>query len=74
MCCEDSATEGLYDRCQSDDLDFHSRSQMRLKLDYILTCTHYLGHYLSYYIQAWHDLELDLDFENVGNACPSWVV
>ena len=24
----------LYDRCQSDDLDLHSRSQVHLKLDY----------------------------------------
>ena len=36
VCCEDSPTEGPYDRCQSDDLDLHSRSQMRLKLDYFL--------------------------------------
>ena len=37
-CCEDSLTKGLYDRFQSDDLDLHSRSQVRLKLDYFLTC------------------------------------
>ena len=35
VCCEDS----LYDHCQSCDLDLHSRSQERLKLDYVLTCT-----------------------------------
>ena len=38
MCCEDSLTKGLYDHCQSDDLAFHSRSQVCLKLDYFLTC------------------------------------
>ena len=32
--CEDSPTKGLYDHCQSDDLELHSRSQVRLKLDY----------------------------------------
>ena len=36
--CEYQLTIGLYDYCQSDDLDFHSRSQVRLKLDYFLTC------------------------------------
>ena len=34
VCCEDSPTKGLYDHCQSDDLDLHSRSQVHLKLDY----------------------------------------
>ena len=36
VCCEDtSPTKGLYDHyCQSDDRDLHSRSQVRLKLDY----------------------------------------
>ena len=28
---------GLYDHCQSYDLDLHSRSQVHLKLDYFLT-------------------------------------
>ena len=23
VCCEDSLTKGLYDHCQSDDIDFH---------------------------------------------------
>ena len=27
VCCEDNLTKGLYNVCQSDDLDFHSRSQ-----------------------------------------------
>ena len=27
-----------YDHCQSDDLDLHTRSQVRLKRDYVLTC------------------------------------
>ena len=43
-----------YDHCQSDDLDFHSRSQMCLKLDYFFNLQ-YLGQYLSCYIQTWHD-------------------
>ena len=34
VCCEDSLTKGLYNLCQSDDLDLHSRSQLRLKLDF----------------------------------------
>ena len=36
--CEDSPTKGLYDHCQSDDLDLRSRSQVRLKRDYFLIC------------------------------------
>ena len=38
--CEDGPTKGLYmhDHCQSDNLDLHSRSQVRLKFDYLLTC------------------------------------
>ena len=31
-------TKGKYDDCQSEDSDLHSRSQVRLKLDYCLTC------------------------------------
>ena len=38
FCCEDSPTTGLYEHGQSDDVDLHSRSQVRLKLDYSLTC------------------------------------
>ena len=37
VCCEDSPTKGLYDHRQSDDLDLHSRPQVRLKLDYFLS-------------------------------------
>ena len=43
----------LYDR-QSDALDLHLRSDVRLKLDYFFNLQ-YLGQYLSYYIQIWHD-------------------
>ena len=42
VCCEDSPTKGIYiyiyAHCQSDDLDLHLRSQVRLKFDYVLTC------------------------------------
>ena len=38
VCCEESLTKGIYDHCQSDDLDLHSRPQVHLKLDYSLTC------------------------------------
>ena len=38
VCCEDSPTKGLNDHCQTDDLVLHSRSQVRLKLDYFLIC------------------------------------
>ena len=36
--CEDSPVKGPHDRCHSDDLDLHSRSQVHLKCDYFLTC------------------------------------
>ena len=36
--CEDSPTKGLYNICQSDYPDFHSRPQLRLKMDECLTC------------------------------------
>ena len=32
-----SPTKGLYDHCRSDDLDLHSRSEVRLKLHYFST-------------------------------------
>ena len=54
MYCEDSLTKGLYDCCQSDDLDLHSRSHVRLELDYFLTCNISDNNYLSYDIQTWH--------------------
>ena len=40
VCCEDSQIKGLYDHFhfQSDYLDLHSRSQVRLNRDYFLTC------------------------------------
>ena len=53
VCCEDSPTKGLYDRCQSDDLGLHSRSQTCLLFN-----LQYLIQYLSYYIQTWHDSRL----------------
>ena len=37
VCCEDIPTNGLHEHCQSDDLDLHSRSHVRLKHDYFLT-------------------------------------
>ena len=55
FCCEDSPTKGLCDRCQHDDLDIQSRSQIRLNLDYFFYLQ-YLGQYLSCCIQTWHDL------------------
>ena len=39
VCYEDNLTKGLYDQCQSHDLDLHSKSQLRLKLDEFLTRT-----------------------------------
>ena len=38
LCGEDSPIKGLHDHCHSDDLALYSRSQVRLKLDYLLTC------------------------------------
>ena len=38
VCCQDSPTKGPFCHlCQSDDLDILSRSQLRLKLNHILT-------------------------------------
>ena len=65
-------TKGLYHHFQSNDRDLHSRSQVRLKLDYFLTCNT-SDNILSYGIQTWcggrhvHRRELDLAFENVCN-------
>ena len=57
VCCEDSLTKGLYyNLCQSDDLDLHFRSQLRLKLDFCLICRLIaISQYLIYGIQTWHD-------------------
>ena len=56
VCCEDNLTKGLYDHCQSDDLDLHSRSQVRLKLDYFLACNISDNNvFVSHHIQTWHD-------------------
>ena len=54
ICCKDSPTKGLYDHCQSVDLDLHSRSELHPKLDYFFNLQ-YIGQYLRYYIQTWHD-------------------
>ena len=55
VCCEDSPNKGLFDHRQFDDLNFHSRLQVHLKLDYFFKLQ-YLGQCLSYYyIQTWHD-------------------
>ena len=34
--CEDSSTKGLYDHCQSNDLDLQGHKCV--KLDYLITC------------------------------------
>ena len=74
--CEDSLSKCLYDHCQSDDLDLHSKSQMRLELDYLLTCNISDNIEAITCIQTGHDGRLmhgihthfddfDFDFENV---------
>ena len=72
--CEDNPTKVLYDHCRYDDLGLHSRSQMRLKLDYFSTCkisdsiwatTLKLG-MLVYLFMA---LNLTLTLKNVCKAC-----
>ena len=64
-----SQTKGTYDHYQSDDLDLHSRSQVRLKPDYFLTfkCrTIFKSLHSSHCHDAvLHGLELDLEFEHV---------
>ena len=52
VCCDDSPTKVLYDHCQFDDLDLHSRSQVRLKLDYFLIRN--ISDSINN-IQTWHD-------------------
>ena len=46
----DSPTKGLNDKCQSEDLAFHSRSQLRLKLfeDVVYNSN------ISVSMQTWH--------------------
>ena len=78
-------TKGLYNYCQSDDLDFHSRPHSASQTLPLFNLQ-YLGQYLIYYTQTWHDgrimhgiyaharfddLELDIDFENVCRTCPT---
>ena len=50
--CEGSLTSGLYNRCQSNDLDLHSRSQLRLKFDTLLICSLIV---ITSTIKTWHD-------------------
>ena len=55
--CEDSPAKGIYDHCQHDDLDLHSRSEVRLKLDYFLTCN-ISDNNVRYYMHTWHGSRL----------------
>ena len=52
LCCEGSPTKCHW---QTDDHDLQSRSKVRLKLDYLTFLQVYIGQYVSYYIQTWHD-------------------
>ena len=36
---KNSSTKGLCNLCQSDNLDLHLRSQLRLKFENVLTCS-----------------------------------
>ena len=58
VCFEDSPTKGLHDHYQFDDLELQSRSEMRLKHDYFLTCDTYPGQYVSYCIQVGMSIDL----------------
>ena len=80
----------LFKQCPSPVYDhhcmtiaLHSRSHVRIKRDYFLTLQYLGGHYLSYYIQNWHngrfmdalyaharfdDLDLDARSQWVGNC------
>ena len=53
VCCEYRPTKALYDHCQSDDLHLQSRSQVRLKLVYFLTCN--ISDNIQAYIHSWHN-------------------
>ena len=84
VCCEDSPIKGLYDYCQSDDIDLHSRSQVCLKLDYFLTCNVLDNIYtITFKLCMMVDLcmaymlilvlmTLNLTLKNVCKTCPSW--
>ena len=80
VCYADSPTKGLCHHCQSDDLDFHSRSQLRLKLDYFLACNISDNINLSYYIQNAHGgrlmdaIYVNARFDNLDpDARSQWV-
>ena len=75
-------SKGLYDHCQSVDIDLHSMSQVRLKLDCFYDLQ-YIGQCLSYCIQTWFggrlmgdlyvhasfdDLDLDAKSQCVGKG------
>ena len=71
---------GLYDRCQSDDIDLNSRSQVRLKLDYFFLILQYIRQYLRYYIHTWYDGRLMVALYDPSrfddpdlDATPQWV-
>ena len=55
VCCKYSRTKRLHNHCQSVDLAFHSRSQVRPKHDYFLTYNISDSIKLSSYIKIWHD-------------------
>ena len=76
VCCEDSPPKGLW-----DDLDFRSRSQLRLKPDYFVTCnisdnTFAITFLLGVTVDLWtpnnmlmlHDLNLDARSQWVGKG------
>ena len=52
VCCEDRPTKGLHDQCQSDDLDLQGHKCVSNWSTFYLQ---YLGQYVSYFIQTWHD-------------------
>ena len=55
LCCKDSQTKGLYRHCQSDDLDLRSFKITSASKTGLVFSLQYLGQYLFYYIQTWHD-------------------
>ena len=55
---QDSPTKGLSDLCQSDDLDLHAMSQLRLKLDNYWTCTIIVMYPTVFKLRHFDDLDL----------------
>ena len=83
--CEDCPSKALYDHCHSHDFDLHSRSQVRRKLHYVLTCNTWdnilaITFKLVMTVHLWMpynahgrfvDLDIDARIQSVGKGTKS---